>query len=215
MWIRFVLRFLYSCVFFVCVLLSLAMLCVTDKNNDLSVSFSFTQSYLLNTHTQLVRHLFHFFVCVHVDVWVRVCSFCAKRFRKNSKHQVKNNKQKQSGGQTEVENKKSNQEKNDTTICYQFEHKFSHCDIPPPHALSSLQPISLHVSFCWFHSFGCVSADIFFSLLSIQKRTPTLLLCYVLLFGSLKTIYLGAFVVCVSVSASFKIRYARDMRMNG
>lgn len=64
------------------------------------------------THTQLVRHLFHFFsacICVYVYIWVRVCSFCAKRIRKNSKHQVKNNKnnkQKQSGGQRKLEKTK-------------------------------------------------------------------------------------------------------------
>lgn len=55
-------------------------LCVTDKNNDLSVSFGFTQSYLLKTHTVCSPFIpYHFFVvlvfacvCV-VKVFFRVC----------------------------------------------------------------------------------------------------------------------------------------------
>lgn len=99
----------------VCVLL-LAMLFVTDKNNDLSVSFGFTQSYLLNTHTQLVCHLFHslrlVFVHMYTYMFECVCArFVQSDFGKNSKHQAKNNKQKQSGGQRKWKTKKNNQKK--------------------------------------------------------------------------------------------------------
>lgn len=150
MWIRFILRFFFLAPFFCHALWQIRItICLYLLALRKAICLTHTQRLFAIHSTFFLLHWYGFGVFGWF-VWPHVCECVYARLYtwngKTSKHHLKNNKQKQS----KMDNGSGEKtEKTGTTICYQLEHKFSHCDI----FILFLFYFCVCVSLCWFVSF--------------------------------------------------------------